>query len=494
MSFTPDEAAEIAKYMAEIDQLVKQKAKILRYHKKWTFQPYLKQQEFYDLGLTCRERLLRAGNQLGKTEAGAFEIACHLTGEYPDWWMGQRYKRPIRAWAAAAGATLTRDGVQTKLCGKPGDADSFGTGMIPLKAFKGTPSAGRGATFAFDTIFVEHRTNGVVDGVSSLTFKSFEQGADKFQSEPVDVIWLDEEAPWAIYSECFTRGNAIPDSMIYTTFTPLWGRTELVVHFLDEPDPQRGEVCMTIDDCPHMTPEVLARNMGGYKKHELDARLRGIPMLGSGAIFPYPRESLECPPMRFIPPYWPKLWGIDFGIAHPFAAALCAWDRDSDVFYVTAGVRMKDGGPLQHAKAMKAIDPDAPVAWPQDGYQRDKGGDNKALAMQYKAEGLRMMEKHAHWPDGSNSTEAGIMEMQERMETARFKVYPHLTEWWDEFSGYHRKEGVIVKVRDDLLSATRTAVMMKRFGKAGTEGPWRRPGVATGNVVPQADGVEFDLF
>ena len=496
MTMSADEVMEMEKYMRELNSLVAAKAKILRYHKKLAFKPYEKQQQFYDLGLTCRERLLRAGNQLGKTEAGAFEMACHLTGEYPDWWLGRRYERPIRAWGAAAGAILTRDGMQTKLCGTPGVVDDFGTGMIPLKAFKGTPSAGRGATFAFDTIFVEHRTNGVVDGTSRMTFKSYEQGDDKFQAEPVEVIWLDEEPPWDVYSESFTRGNAIPDSMIFTTFTPKWGKTDLVCHFMDEPDPIRAEVCMTVDDAPHMTPEMVARAKAGYRKHELDARLRGIPMLGAGAIFPYPREALEVPAMRYTPPHWRKLWGIDFGIAHPFAAAYCAHDTDADVFYVLGTVRMKDAGPLQHAKAMKMIDPDAPVAWPQDGHQRDKGGDNTAIAKQYKIEGLRMMDTHAKWVDGSNSTEAGIMEMQERMETGRFKVLMHLSEWWDEFSGYHRdKNGLIVKVRDDLLSATRTAIMMKRFAKAGSAGGWR-PGGGGGSSGPDvmASGVDFDVF
>jgi len=33
----------------------------------------------------------------------------------------------------------------------------------------------------------------------------------------------------------------------------------------------------------------------------------------------------------------------------------------------------------------------------------------------------------------------------------------HLFEWFDEYGGYHRKDGKVVKIDDDLMSATRAA-------------------------------------
>jgi hypothetical protein len=50
------------------------------------YAPYPKQQEFHDLGISHRERLLFAGNQCGKTYCGAAEVSYHLTGRYPDDW------------------------------------------------------------------------------------------------------------------------------------------------------------------------------------------------------------------------------------------------------------------------------------------------------------------------------------------------------------------------------------------------------------------------
>lgn len=61
--------------------------------------PYAKQLEFHND--KSRERLLMAGNQLGKTFCGAADTSIHLTGRYPDWWDGVRFERPIRMWAGS---------------------------------------------------------------------------------------------------------------------------------------------------------------------------------------------------------------------------------------------------------------------------------------------------------------------------------------------------------------------------------------------------------
>jgi hypothetical protein len=80
-------------------------------------------------------------------------------------------------------------------------------------------------------------------------------------------------------------------------------------------------------------------------------------------------------------------------------------------------------------------------------------------------QGLNTLPERATFEDGGNGVEAGVIEMLDRMQTGRFKVFAHLKEWFDEFRLYHRKDGKIVKERDDLLSATRYAVMMKRFAE-----------------------------
>src|SRR5437762_1042990 len=93
--------------------------------------PYPKQIAFHAAGATARERLLMAGNQLGKTLAGGFEVAMHMTGRYPDWWQGRRFDRPITAWACGTTGETTRDTVQRVLLGR----DRKGTGATPRNAW-----------------------------------------------------------------------------------------------------------------------------------------------------------------------------------------------------------------------------------------------------------------------------------------------------------------------------------------------------------------------
>jgi hypothetical protein len=188
-----------------------------------------------------------------------------------------------------------------------------------------------------------------------------------------------------------------------------------------------------------------------------------VPTLGSGRIFPVTEESIVCE-AKAIPPHWPQIGGMDFGWDHPFAAASLAWDRDADCVYVTRTYRQKEATPIIHAAALRPWGAWLPWAWPHDGHQHDKGS-GAALAGQYEAQGLRMLDEHATHADGGNGVEAGLADMLSRMETGRFKVFSNLADWMDEFRLYHRKDGRVVKERDDLISASRYGLMMLRHAR-----------------------------
>ena len=93
----------------------------------------------------------------------------------------------------------------------------------------------------------------------------------------------------------------------------------------------------------------------------------------------------------------------------------------------------------------------------------------KPLAEQYGKQGLDMLFEHAQFEEGSVSVEAGLQDMLIRMESGRFKVFKHLNDWFDEFRLYHRKDGKVHKEGDDLMSATRYAVMMLRYARTAVE-------------------------
>lgn len=435
----------------ELLSLLQEKKRRIDRNKLASYRPYTKQKEFHAAGLLYRERLLRAGNQLGKTYSGAAEMAYHLTGQYPDWWEGRRFDHPIRAWGGGKSGIDVRDGIARLLLGPPLDR---GTGLIPGDSIQDIAPA-RGIADGVDNITVAH----VAGGSSELTFKSFDQGRERWQGATLDLVWFDEEPPADIYSEGLTRTNAT-GGIVYMTFTPLLGMSEVVRRFLTENSPDRHDTNMTIEDALHIPADERARIIRSYQPHEREARVNGTPMMGGGLIFPVEYADIATEPFK-IPEFWPKLGAMDFGWDHPFAAVLLAYDSEGDVVYVTRTYREREKTPMDHVRNIRAWGNWLPWAWPHDGLQHSKDS-GEPLAKQYKANGLNMLPSHATFSDGSTGVEAGLFEMLERMQTQRLKVFSNCLDWFEEFRLYHRKDGKVVKEHDDLMSATRYGIMMIR--------------------------------
>lgn len=172
-----------------------------------------------------------AANRVGKTEGiGGYETTLHMTGLYPAWWEGRRFTKPVRAWAAGDTGKTVRDIIQIKLLGQHGQ---HGTGLIPGDLIAGSPSPKSGVPDAIETISVKH----VSGGNSTILLKSYDQKREAFQGTEQDVVWLDEEPPQAIFTECLTRTMAtVPGEvggLMLLTFTPLQGMTPLIMEFLE---------------------------------------------------------------------------------------------------------------------------------------------------------------------------------------------------------------------------------------------------------------------
>lgn len=186
---------------------------------------YRKQIAFFSASREHAESLLMGGNRSGKTVSGAYAMTCHLTGRYPPWWDGKRFDGPIDAWAAGTTNETTRDIVQKELFGPP---DRIGTGMIPGDDILGKPRFRQNSNFSIDYASVRH----VSGGTSTIGLKSYEQRRKAFEGTARHVVWLDEEPPADIYSECLLR-TATVDGIIFITFTPLEGATEVVRSFIE---------------------------------------------------------------------------------------------------------------------------------------------------------------------------------------------------------------------------------------------------------------------
>ena len=426
-----------------------------------SYKPYKKQRDFHIDGKWATERLLMAANQVGKTYSAGMESAMHLTGKYPDWWKGKRWKGPVRAWASGVTSESTRDNPQRILLGVRRE---FGTGAIPASAIIDVQMA-RGVPDAVDSVTVKHQSG----GYSYLWFKSYERGREKWQGQTLDFIWYDEEPPIDIYTEGLTRVNATK-GITFITFTPLLGMSEVVRRFIQPDDPDfsrkfRSTTSMTLSDAPHYTEDMREQILSQYPDYERDARTKGIPMLGSGRVVPVAEEAIKFSLSDFptgIPDYWPRIAAIDFAEWEtPLAVVWAAWDRDADVLYLYDEYYVSRKPMPVHAQAITARGSWIPMSWPHDGLRTIEGGSQHGILLkdQWRKQGVRMLPERAQYEDGNYSVEAGVQDLLLRMQTARFKISDHLGDWWDQFRMYHRKNGKIVKERDHLMDATRYLIM-----------------------------------
>lgn len=478
-------------------------------YRRWDFyRPNKKQLEFHNT--VVPEKMLRANNQGGKTHAAGFEVSSDAIGMYPNWWQGRRFLNPPKiersfdflGWCAAPTSIATRDGAQTKLLGDVREDGGLGTGMIPLDNIVGRPTMARGISDFVDTVTLR-RENG---GKALIRFKTFEMERRAFQGEPVDKIWNDEDDKnlRTIYGEELARLTTT-NGQIINTMTPMLGLTEIRKRFKSE-HPGTREILMTIDDCRvsnggHIPDEQIPIILARYKDYERQTRAYGADMQGEGAVFDTPVEQIKhAMDPADVPPFWPWLWGLDFrhsgsaSTGHPFAAVLACWDRDADVIYVMHAVRMLGLAPMHVAAIKQHPMWNAPTAWPHDGGRGGSVISGETIAQTYKKLGLNMRPTHATHaaPPHNFDFEAGLTEMETRFATGRLKVARHLQQYFDEYQGYHRINGLVNKIDDDLLSATRQLVMdirfaqtMERFG--GFEQRRARP-------AELAAGVDFELF
>lgn len=433
-------------------------------HKLRTYKPYQWQKEFHAEGIDNPERMLMAANRVGKTISAACEVAFHATGDYPEWWEGKKFDKPVLIWTGSPTNETSKDIVQAELLG--GLGEKLGTGWIPRSRIAGQPTTRQaGVKNVVDSFQVRHKSG----GLSTVILKTYEQGWQKWQGTAPHVVWLDEEPDdYKIFSEAQTR-ILTSKGILLVTFTPLLGLTELVEHF-QSGGPGIYIKGATWKDAPHLSPEDCERLSASYRAHERKARTEGIPMMGEGAVFPVDDDEIRIAPFK-VPTHFARIKGCDFGIDHPAAGVEIAWDRDQDIIYLIDCYKKAGQTAPYHAAWFNKSNKQIPVAWPHDGMNREKKGGG-TIAKGYAELGVNMLGKSARYPKekgatedkgGPQAVEPIVNEFLDRMLTGRFKAFSHLSEFFEEKRSYHRKDGLIVAKRDDILKALFYAGMMKRY-------------------------------
>lgn len=270
----------------QLESLVYDIAEDMRYNQLKYFRPFDHQFEFFKTGDSDRRGIL-AANRIGKTVSTCYETAMHLTGQYPDWWEGHRYKQPITCMVAGEGWSQVALVLQNELLGTQDVKmeQNLGTGAIPRDCINTETMRNDGA----NSIGVEVKH--ITGGYSYLLFANYTQEVRQLQGFKLNLAVFDEQPPDAFFSEVVTR-TATTQGKVLCSFTPLKGLNGLVSKFWNK---ESGYEFIRVawDDVPeydpwghpfllHETRQQLERD---YLPHEREARIAGKPVMGKGAVF-----------------------------------------------------------------------------------------------------------------------------------------------------------------------------------------------------------------
>ena len=417
---------------------------------------YPKHLEFFKAGKTNRQRLLMAANRVGKTFAAGCELVYHITGNYPQWWVGKRFQQPQDWWVAGKDSNTVRVILQELLLGPVGE---FGTGLIPKAAidFATIKDAKKAAT-PVDKFRIKHKSG----GYSTIEFKSYDAGRKSFEGT-ARSIWLDEEPPLSVYTECLLR-TMTGDNLLMMTFTPLQGISDTITTFLGSTsfetiasNPQVGTgkyvVMASWDDVPHLSEQAKKELLDSIPPYQRDARTKGIPQLGAGVIYPIPESEYLVDPFE-IPKTWRRAYGMDVGWNRT-AAIWAAEDPNTGVWYLYSEYYRGEVEPSVHAQAIHnrgkwiigAIDTAARGRSQTDG---------ENLQQMYQDLGLQLV-------GADKSVETGLYTCWQLLSEGRIKVFKTLGNFLNEIRVYRRDEkGRVVKSNDHLMDAFRYLIMSGR--------------------------------
>lgn len=442
-------------------------------HNGYSIDKLPKHKAFFAAGADYPERLFMAANRVGKSIAGAYEVSCHATGEYPDWWTGKKFDGPVDIWVVGADAKSTRDTVQKELLGPPGE---WGTGMIPSDAM-GTFYMLQGTPQAVDTIKIRHSSG----KWSTIGFKNYQQEIKAFYGTSRHVVWLDEECPAEVYNECNIR-TATTNGIMLVTFTPLHGITPLIVNFCsnadflvgarpfvdadqdleneDDDNEQAGiqdlhrrkaVVQAGWDDAPWLDRETKARLLEDTPLHLRAARSRGEPGMGSGNVYAVSLDEVVIKPFE-IPEHWKRMYALDVG----WNRTACLWgafDPESDCLYIYDEHYMGEQHPSIHASAIRSrgdwmkgvIDPASRGRSQSDGAQ--------LMHIYRREQGLKVKP-------AKNALEPGIQAVHQRLAAGKLKIFSNVVNLQKEYNVYRRNlKGNVVKEKDHLLDCLRYIVL-----------------------------------
>ncbi len=398
---------------------------------------YKKQLSFFEQGKFFTERALMGGNQVGKTTTGGYEVSNHLTGDYPSWWTGKRFDGPVKWSVYAVTGQQLRDASGNVLIGSP---ESPGTGLIPRdKIVKVVKMQGSGSFL--DYVTVKH----VSGGVSTCYFATHQQGREAIQGKTLNGVWFDEEPPPEIYTEGIIRtvasGRKEDGSdcgIIILTFTPLLGLSEVALKFLPQgrfPDVYTDSYVeqLTWDDVPHLTEFAKAEMLKKMSPLEIEARTKGIPVAGSGAVYPIAENAVACSPF-VVPDDWPKTYAFDLSMKRS-AVAFLTQDPRTLVYYIYDLIVADHSDFMSISNQIKQKGGD----WMWGTCEsKNSNWESRQKYWQIYRDEYHLNLRPANQAPGSVAL--GIAKVYNYLSSGKLKVFSNLKSWFSEKNLYHYEE------------------------------------------------------
>ena len=279
---------------------------------------HLKQLEFHKC--QKKNRWVFGGNRSGKTECGAVEALYMARGIHPY----RENRESVFGWVVSLSTQVQRDVAQAKILSYLNK--SWIDDIIMSSGKKDSPEYG---------VIDQIRIKNVFGKISTIGFKSCDQGREKFQGSSLDFVWFDEEPPKDVYDECVMR---VLDKSgdIFGTMTPLKGLTFIYdeIYLNSKNNPEIWYEFMEWADNPYLNEKDVEALTKSLSEDQLESRRYGKFRSNSGLVYPEFDENVHVIEPFNIPLEWQDTLSIDPGLNNPLSCHWYAVDYDDNVYVV----------------------------------------------------------------------------------------------------------------------------------------------------------------
>lgn len=388
-----------------------------------------------------RNRWVFGGNRSGKTECGAVECLWMLRGIHPY----RKNRRDVFGWCVSLSQQVQRDVAQAKILYYL--PKSWIAEIVMLSGRRDSPAGG---------IIDQIKIKNVFGGISTLGFKSCDQGREKFQGSSLDFVWFDEEPPRDVYEECLMR---VMDRRgdIFGTMTPLKGKTFIYneIYLNVRKNPEIWHEFITWEDNPFLSKKEIELLETSLDKSSLDSRRYGRFSEGQGLVYPEFDESVHVIEPFPVPKEWQDTISIDPGLNNPLSAHWYCVDWDGNIYVVAE--HFAAGRDIDfHASAIKSVC--QKLGWKTDSAGRvraliDSAANQRTLASSKSVTELFAERGILVNPNVNKDVFSGISRVKSFLKSGNGEgnlyIFNTCTNMIGEFKGYYWAGGDTPVKRDD---------------------------------------------